>query len=620
MRERTLTVAVMMAACAVHVAGAAEQDLPDLVVTPTGQEVSVSRIGHSVTTITAVDIEANGWRVLAEALRTVPGLHINQSGAPGSTVGLVMRGSRSSQVLVLMDGIRLNDPSGPTREAEIAAIDLANVERIEVLRGPQSGLYGSDAIAGVINVITRKSPEGLSGFMSAEGGSYGTWRTAAELRSGTETLSAGASVSYLSSGGFSAANSRFPGNDEKDGFTTLNVAASLGVQATDALRLEGRLQMIDAEADYDNGGGPGADAEGHVATSEQVLAGVKALIGEPSAPWRQSLSLNYSMTDREFDDMFGNITYKGDNIEAEWRHDVRIGQANMLTAGVNYREESARTGDERRVRADNLGLYLQEQFVCGGFDAVAGLRYDRHEAFGGELTWRAAPSYRLKKTGTRFRGSVGTGFKAPSLYQLYAPASAWGAVGNPDLDPETSLGWDAGVEQSLLAGKIVVGLTLFASRVEDQIEFINGYENVSRVDSEGVEVFASFRPVDAVQVTASYTRTEAEDRDADAQLIRVPKDRATLTATAEITRRLRVSATAVYTGAFDDRYFDSTMFTAVDARVDSSVVVHLAAQVTVSDRVTVFGRVDNLFDEDYEEIYGYGTAGLSGYGGVKVNL
>ena len=619
MKETTLAM-IMMTACAVHAVGAGEQDLPDLVVTPTGQAVSALQLGHSITTVTAQEIAAKGWRTLPEALRTIPGLHINESGAPGSTVGLSIRGSRSAQVLVLVDGIRLNDPSGPTREAETAGIDLANVERIEVLRGPQSGLYGSDAIAGVINVITKQATAGVTGSVSAEAGSYGTYRAAAQLRSATETMAAAASVSYLESDGFSAANERFPGNTEKDGFKTLNAAASLGLQAADWLRIEGRVQVIDAEADYDNGGGPGADAEGAVASTEQVLTGLRADIGGQDATWRQALMLNYSVMDRAFDDVFGHTEYKGENIDAEWRHDILTGRAGTLSAGVSYRREEAEVASAPAISADTVGLYLQQHTTLGALDAVAGLRYDEHEEFGGELTWRAAPSYRFETTGTRIKGSVGTGFKAPSLYQLYGPATAWGAVGNPDLDPETSLGWDAGVEQAFLGEKLVLGATYFASRVEDQIEFVDGYENISRVDSEGIECFVSLSPVEALNLTATYTHTAAEDKSTGAQVIRVPEDRATLTATYAFSARTDISATVLYTGAFDDRYFDSTMFTAVDAEVDSSVVVNLAGRLGVTERVSLFGRIDNLFDEDYEQIYGYGTAGVSGYAGVNVAL
>ncbi len=611
---------MVMAACAAHAVRAEHAELPDLVVTPTGQAVPAMRLGHSISTITAAQIEANGWRTLPEALRMVPGLHLNQSGAPGSTVGIVIRGSRSSQVLVLVDGVRLNDPSGPTREADIAAIDLANVERIEIMRGPQSGLYGSDAIAGVIHIITKRPAKGFTSSVFAEAGSYSTFRVGGILHTGSEKTTAAASVSYLKSDGFSSANTRFPGNEEDDGVESLNIAASIGHQVSDALHIDGRVQVLDAETEYDNGGGPGADALGNVAQTEQVLVGLRAMTGAADAAWRQTLALNYSTFDREFDDAWGGISYKGDTIETDWRHDIRLGRGHILTTGVNYREENAKSGGDRRVSADNVAVYLQDSASCAAFDAVAGLRYDQHESFGGELTWRLAPSYRIEKTGTRIKGSLGTGFKAPSLYQLYAPDSAWGPVGNAGLDPETSLGLDAGIEQALFSKTLVLGLTYFASRVEDQIDFAVGYQNTSRVDNEGVEIFAAWTPVDAFSLMVAYTRTAAEDKDTGVQLIRIPKDRASLTASADLGRRLHFSGTVLYTGAFDDRYFDSTMFIPVDARVSSSVVVNLAASFALSERIRLYGRIDNLFDEAYEEVYGYGTAGVSGYGGVKINL
>lgn len=620
MRETAVAVVMMIAACAVHAADPVEQVLPDMVVTPTGQEVASARIGHSVSVVTAEDINAHGWRTLPEALRAIPGLHISQSGAPGSTVGMVIRGSRSSQVLVLVDGVRLNDPSNPTREAEIATLDLNHVERIEVLRGPQSGLYGSDALAGVVNIVTRRAEEeGLTASGSIEAGSYRTWRTAATLHSGTDRVSAAASVAFTKSDGFSSANKRFPGNEEDDGMESLNLSASVGLQATDSLYLEGRLQAILSEVEYDNGGGPFADAD-NLAKNEHILTGLRARIGKKDATWQQTIDMNLSYFDREFRDDWGRISYQGDMMDAEWRHDVRIGKHHRVSAGVNARDERAKTDDLQRVSAYNIAVFLQDHATYGNADLVTGLRYDQHEEFGGELTWRAAPSYLINKTGTRFRGSVGTGFKAPSLYQLYAPDVGWGAMGNPDLDPETSLAWDLGFEQSLLKNRLAAGVTYFASRVKDQIEFVNGYENVSQVDAKGVEVFMRWQPIDILRLTASYTRTEAEDRDSGEDLIRIPKDRATLLADVQITPRLQWGTSLLYKGAFDDRYYDSSLFSVVDARVDSSIVVNMSAHMTLNERVTVFGRIDNLFDEEYEEIYGYGTAGRSGYAGIRVSL
>jgi len=267
-----------------------------------------------------------------------------------------------------------------------------------------------------------------------------------------------------------------------------------------------------------------------------------------------------------------------------------------------------------------VGVYLQDRMGYGPFDAVANVRYDEHETFGGEMTYRLAPSFELAKAGTRLKGSVGTGFKAPSLYQLYAPATAWGPTGNADLDPETSLGWDAGVEQAIIPGVLTLGVTYFASDVKDLIEFVNGYENVSEVDDRGVEVMASLAPTDNLTVNATYTYTEAENKTTGAQLIRIPKDRATLSVAYDINVRTRVNAMVLYVGEREDRYFDSTMFTSLDVKADAYTVVNLAANFDLTDNVTLFGRVDNVFDEAYEEVYGYGTAGISGYGGVKVAL
>lgn len=620
MRETAIVTAILIAACATHAAETTKTQLPDMVVTPTGQDASVSELGHSVSVVTAKQIAENGWRSLPEALRSLPGMHVVESGSPGSTVSIFIRGSRSSHVLVLVDGVRLNDPSGPTREAYVAGTDLSNVERIEVVRGPQSGLYGADAIAGVVNIITKEAAEGVSGSVSIEGGSYETYRATAELASRQGKVSAVAGVTYLDSEGFSAANERFPGNNEADGFENLNASLRMGVAASESVALDATFQYTEWESEYDNGEGPGADAEGNVAETEQILAGVSARLGASDARWQQTVRAQYATFDRTFNDSWGTSVFDGENWEAEWRHDLAVGERHKLSAGVGYRDESAETGAMPTVSADYVSVYVQDHMCLGAFDVVEGLRFDEHESFGGEWTYRVAPSYLVEKSETRFKASFGTGFKAPSLYQLYAPAGAFGLIGNADLNPETSLGWDAGIEQSVVPGVFSFGVTYFSSDVDDQIEYVNGYENVSEVENRGVELLASLTPTDELALRATYTYTEAENQDTGGQLIRIPKDRATLEVAYAVTERANLNAMVVYVGSRNDLYFDSTMFTSLDVMVDSYTVVNLAGSIDVTDNVTLFGRVDNLFDEAYEEVYGYGTAGLSGYGGVKVAL
>jgi len=620
MSKQAGAIGLVVTACALHAVGAELQELPDMVVTPSGQAMEVEATGHSISVITAAEIEAAGWRTLPEALRAIPGLYLSQSGSPGSTVSLSIRGSRSAQVLVLVDGVRLNDPSGPTREAEIQSIDLANVERIEVVRGPLSGLYGSDATTGVIHVITKRGTAGVTGSVFAEGGSYGTYRVGGRLSSGNADTQVTVDAAYLQSDGFSAADEALPGNREDDGVETLNLRFTADHRVNAGLRLDASLHYIDTEADYDSGAGPFADAAGNVAKVEQVLVGARARIGQPDAAWQQALRLQYSFFDRAFDDAFGSATYEGEQLDTDWRHTVVVGTSHHLTLGVDMREESAKSFGTKIGDVQTLGVYLQDHFSTNGYALLAGVRYDEHEEFGGEATWRLAPSYRIASTATRLKGSVGTSFKAPSLFQLYAPAGPFGPVGNTDLDPEQSLAWDAGLEQVLLDGMLVVDVTYFRARVKDQIDFVVGYQNVSRVETEGVEVSARVSPLDTLDLTAFYTYTDAEDEDTGNRLIRVPRDRAALRADWRPHRQVGLSSTVRYVGAFDDRYFDNSMFTTVDTRVASSVVVDLSGTYDVSERLQLFGRVDNLFDEDYQEIAGYGTAGVSGYGGVRLKL
>jgi len=597
-----------------------ETVLPDMVVSATGFETSRLETGFSTTVITADDIAQRGWTTLPEALRGVPGLHIAQHGGPGSTVSIILRGSRTGQVLVLLDGVRLNDPSSPTREAEIADIDLASVERIEVLRGPQSGLYGADAAAGVINIITRRAPRDTQAVVSLEGGSYNTWRASGRVGGTAGRLAGNASATWLRTDGFSAANTRFPGNRERDGFEQLTLDARLRATLTDAAGVDAFIRYQDAEIDYDDGAGPFADAD-NTASVERLMAGFGAdMAGEAPVAWQSRLAARYSATDRVFEDTWGRTTFDGTQWEADWRQDIALDDRHRITAGVTYHRETAEGSSLDKVSAYNTGLYLQHHLTWGAFAAVTGLRHDEHEAFGGETTWRAAPSYAIAATGTRLLGSVGTAFKAPSLFQLFAPESPWGPVGNAELDPETAFGWEAGFEQTLADGILAFGATYFNSTVDDQIEFINGYENVSQVDVSGVESFVRVTPVAALAVEATYTRTKAEAEGTRTQLIRVPKDRATLDIRYRPMPTLTLSGHVLHVGSRNDRYFDNTMFTSVDAEAGSYTVFNLAAAFDVRDHVTVFARIDNLFDKDYEEIYGFGTPGLSGYAGLSVRL
>ncbi len=249
---------------------------------------------------------------------------------------------------------------------------------------------------------------------------------------------------------------------------------------------------------------------------------------------------------------------------------------------------------------------------------VGGLRLDDHDTFGDEVTGRVGAALKCKQTGGRLKATYGTGFKAPSLYQLYAPASTFGAIGNPDLEPETSQTWDAGVEVPLGAGT-TVEVTYFESDYDNLIAFENGYVNESEATIKGVELAATVALCEQTTLGLTYTYTDTEDEDG-ASLIRRPRNRATADLQWHGHEDVTVNLACVYVGSRRDSFFSSTMFESVEEEMPGSVVVNLAASWDVCDTVTVFGRVENLFDKDYEMVAGYGTPGIAGYGGLRVTL
>jgi len=592
--------------------------MPEMVVTATGKETPVSSLAHAMSIISRRDITRHGWRTLPEALRHVAGLHISQSGGSGAPTSLFIRGTRSQHVLVMVDGVRVNDPSRATRSANLADVSLDDVERIEVVRGPQSGLYGTDAFSGVVNIITRRGarrPE-----LSVEAGSYETFKVAGSLAGQTGVVEYAAAASYIDSEGFSSASDRYEGNTEDDPFSTLNVSARFGLKPTDSLSMDVSARYVDSENAYDLGAGPSADSPDNVSETESLSAHGAVSYGKPDGIWSQTLSGDYAVFDREFRTASGPSTFDGDSWEAEWRHDVVLFDAHTLSLGLVYSDESAESDTFSEVTADTAGIYLQDAFAHGPLNAVASVRYDDHDQFGDEVTYRIAPVVTIERTHSRIKGSVGTAFKAPSLYQLYAPASAWGPIGNADLAPEEMFAWDVGLEQTIVPDVMSAEVTWFQNDIEDMIDFATGYENVAEAESSGIEAGLQVTPVESLSIAATYTYTDSEDKETGKQLVRVPEHRITLDIGYAVTERLMLNATLLRVSEREDRYYDQSMQSSLDVQTDAYTVIDLSAAYDVTDDLTVFGRLENVTDEEYEEVYGYGTPGISGYGGAKVRF
>jgi vitamin B12 transporter len=629
---------LVMAFCTA--AGAEEKvtRLEELVVTANRLETSTNEVGSSITVITAREIEERQQPFLLDILRSVPSIDVVQNGGPRSTSSVFMRGANSEHTLVLLDGIELNDPSSPGGSYDFANLPTDNIERIEILRGPQSTLYGSRAMAGIINIITRRGLGKPTGFLSAQGGSFFTAAEKAGVSGGTDLYNYSLGLSRFDTGGFSAASKK-EGNSEKDGYGNTAVNSRLGITPTSNLSVDFTANYLKSRADLDNNGGVGGDDPNYVQKSEQFSFRSQADLALLENRWEQRLGVSFNKQSRNLDNGtdqahtsdLSRASYDGKSVALDWQHTLHLHETNSLTLGIEHKEETARSDyysesawgpysspwDEHS--AYTTGYYLQDQVrLWDTWFTTLGVRLDDHNRFGSETTYRFTSAYTAKQTGTTFKGSYGTAFKAPSLYQLYEPT-----YGDQNLGPEKSTGWDLGIEQSLAAGKATMGVTWFHNDFDDLINFdssLSKYGNITKVKTYGAEVTAFVHPLTELTLRVGYTYTKTEDKETGEELLRRPKNKASLDANYRFLKNANFNLGVIYVGSRDDNVYDPTTYVATRVKMNDYTLVNLAAAYDVTPNIQLFGRVDNLFDENHEDVTGYGTAGISAFGGVKVSF
>ena len=541
--------------------------------------------------------EQRGARI-ESALASVPGLSFAASGGPGQTRSLFLRGAKSEHTLVLWDGLPINDPSSPSRAFDFGLLPVGEIERIEVLKGPQSVLYGSDAMGGVVQFFTRRgdSPPRLR----IEGGSYGSFRGRASAH--------GFSAGFERSRGFSAADER-EGNTEQDGLRSWNLGASqdfaIGPRAN--LRFVGFYQ--NAKVDTDRDGGPGGDSFGTFSrTGQLALRGEALHVG--SAGMESSLAASFFDRNRD-DNTLGRNDYHRGNL---WKLEARLrrpfGEHTPLV-GAEYAEESGRSSevrDRHRFRAG--AIYAQEEWKPGRWQLLAGARYDHHSEQRGAFTYRFGAGYYLVPEQLRLKGSVGTGFKAPSLYQTYS------AFGTRNLQPERSLGGDIGFDWQ--AEDWRAELSFFANRYRELVDFTptpapGRYFNLGRANTRGLELSAERRfGLFVLRNATTFLRT----RDGQEKLLRRPSLTNTLEAGYVMGDFVGLNLHFRYVGKRDDVH--PVLYTR--QRMPSFFTVGADFFHRVSERWKVVARGDNLLNRHYQETSGYGVPAVSGYLGAEAEF
>jgi len=613
----------------------------EVVVTATRLEVPAREVASSVTVIPAEELERWKRASVLDVLRDVAGLFTVQSGGPGAAASAFIRGANSEHTLVLADGVELNDPMNPSRSFDLAHLTLENIERVEILRGPQSPLYGSDALGGVINIITKKGAGKPRVTLASSAASYGTFINRGGISGSAKNVTYSFGLQYSATQGVSAASSAYPGNSENDNWRNLSLSGRLGISLGNAVEVDLTARSTLAKADLDNFGGPYGDDPNNIQDYKHVLlrGQIRGLF--LSNRWEQKLAVSLVDSRRSHDNPTDQThpfdsekgRFESRSVKLDWQNNFFIHPANTLTVGVEHEQEEGESeylmtgqwgsyaSDFPLQKARLTGIYVQDYVRWADrLFASAGLRYDHHSQAGAALTFRVAPAYIFKAAGTKLKASLGTGFKAPSLYQLYAPGTYFGPIGNSDLKPEKSLGWDIGFEQPFLGQRARLGITYFHNQFENLISYdsARGYINIGKAEAKGVEVELEARPSEGISLNAAYTRLEARDKVQETDLLRRPKQTICAALSYAFIDKWNLSVSLNYTGKRKD--IDYSAWPAREVVLPGYSLLNGIISFDLNANIELFVRLDNILNARYEMIYGYGALGFSAQAGVKLSL
>jgi vitamin B12 transporter len=607
------------------------------VVTP-GEARRLPTTGSAVSVVTSEDLEAEQIRHSADALRSLPGVEVSQSGSFSGLTQVRIRGAEANHTLVVIDGVEVN--SATNGEFDFSSLLAEDIERMEVIRGPQSGLYGSNAVGGVVNIVTRSGKGPAQVRVRGDGGSFDTYGYAASVSGGNDEAHGLLSVTSRKSHGYNI--SAF--GDEDDRSEISNAFAKGGVEVLPWLTLDGvlRVDRNDGGRDTDGFGPDGffiqRDDPSYFEQRNR-LAGLDATATLFDGHWVQHLKANYSDTMAQDFSFFGGSFFPyqndGDRVETSYISTFSGDTPNFLNShhavtGLleNTKEtftpvsvDGIRRGRETfATAAEYRGQFLDQ------FDFVASIRHDDNDSNVEDFTtYRVAGSYAVPNTPVRLHSSVGTGAKQPTLFELYGqiPGSF---VPNPDLVPEESFGWDAGVELTLLQGRVLVDVTYFDADLENEIatSFVGLSSTVVNLpgisERSGEEVSAAWRITEGLTVSGAYTHLRAFDPDGLRE-IRRPEHAGRVDVDyrfADEKAHLRLGV--IYNGTMEDTALAIPFYTPTRVELDAYTVVRLAGSYELKPGMELFARAENLLDEDYQEVYGFETAPVAVYGGLKVQL
>ena len=608
-----------------------EATLPRVVVTATRTEVPLNQLTTSLTVITSEELRERQSELVSEVLRDVAGINVIQTGSMGAATSVFIRGSTSNQVLVLVDGVEIN--STTTGAYDFANLTTESIERIEVLRGAGGTLYGSQAIGGVINIITKRGQGPLDVGVSLQGGNGWTNRQVATLRGGVGKLGYAFSVGHIGSQGFRSVN---------DDYRNLSTAARLDYQLTKDASLKGIFHYINSDTGLFNNNNFASTPDPNARQATTQYVGKLEWEQKIRANWDYRISGSIFKEHDKFSDDVDSCVFFGfpcDSrsrdffrpkiVSGEFQTNYRLEDWSTSTFGVQYNRRSASTNGGIDEAIGNVGYYLQQQFqfLDRSLVIIPGIRLDDNQQFGTAWTPSFSAAYLFKEIGTKLKGGYAKGFRAPSLNELFFPPGfGCPAFGNPNLDPEKSWEINFGLEQSLLAERLKMGANYFHREMKDLIEGrpIPGdpfgcfrAENVGRARFDGVELTLGVKLFEGLTLNANYTYLDWDT--ADGRLARRPRNSGNVILN-YLQDALNVNLIVNIVGLRDDFRAASPFGNTVTAGygiVDLASSYRLPWPIPLVKETSLIGKIQNLFNKRYDQADGFRAPPLNFLLGVR---
>ena len=556
-------------------AGNTGQD--DIVVTDTRYGVKSTNLLSSALVITEQDIKARHLSTVYDVLKGLPGIDIVRQGGTGKETFIFIRGAEAGHTLVLIDGVSVNNPA--TGGFNLSDLSSDNIERIEVVYGPLSPLYGSDAIGGVIQIFTKRA-DVPSGNISYERGSFGTTRENVSATVKKDAYDLTLSASSLDTDGFSASSS----GSERDGYQNTYISSRLGIQRGALTRIDITAHLAETENELDNVNVDDPDFEQHRRWSLLGFNYSSTLTNN----WTQKITLS-----RSNDQSSANINVN----TIGWHHNIRSNDGNILTMGYEWQDKEAEVKASYSNSFSNHAVYLQEnRVVSSSANLITSLRWDNSTINEGIFSYRFGIVYQPAENVT-WRLKYGTGFKFPNFDDIFIT----------DLKPETSRGWEAGVEE-FISKNFFISLSYYNNTFKDLIQ---KNQNISDAVSKGIDILVNWRMSSLVSLKGNYTYNDTEDMETHKHLYWRPLNKYAATLQLNPYGRFGLDVSMIHAGKRGDiNNTNLSPYTRID----------LLSSIKINKTIGIYARIENLLDEEYEEAAGYNTSGFSTYGGLQISF